>query len=138
MLGMMEKHGITMGDQVIVDDTVSPNGITSHLSSILDLARLLVGGMSHFYPSPLMTPRRRDTISERDRTSDVILRTGKTPWSGNPELVDSTDVDTPYFTPFKSSRMMRPWMCRWDTHSEKEQIWLEAFVEIYRYLKGLD
>ncbi|KAJ5467253.1 hypothetical protein N7475_005005 [Penicillium sp. IBT 31633x] len=140
LLDMMQKYGITSDDKVIVGDHVNSDGSTLQPSSISGLARVLVEGMAYFYPSPLMTPKKRDEMNASSLTNadGMVLRTGNTPWSAEPE---SVGVKDPYFTPHNSGgddSFARPSICQWDPHGKKEQEWLEAFVKMYRYLKGLE
>ncbi|CAG8270295.1 unnamed protein product [Penicillium salamii] len=147
LLAMMDKHRIVKGDQLTVNSAVD-SGAVSHPSSILESAVTLAEGMSHFDPSALMTDEKREKMREMSRLYSfgspdgiVVPRTGNTPWSGKQELVDGVKAEGPYFTPHKIGSdytFRRPEICRWDPHGDGERKWLQAFVELYRYLKGLD
>jgi hypothetical protein len=142
LLNLMQKHNITTGDQLTVDTVVGSNLAAPHPSSIQESARIVAGGMSLFHLSPLMTPKKRSEMRHSMVTNSdgMVIRTGNTPWSEEIELMDCVNVDGPYFTPHKLGTpraFRRPDICQWDPHNLKEEEWLEAFVEVYRYLKGL-
>ncbi|KAJ5346679.1 hypothetical protein N7541_009161 [Penicillium brevicompactum] len=147
LLGLMEKHGLVTGDQLRIDGTPSSDIDVSHPSSIRESAQALVNGMAHFDVSPELNTEMRKTLREMannfgTENSEGILvpRTGNTPWSGEEALVDGVDMEGPFFTPGKTmptNKFIRPGRSRWDPHGEGERKWLEAFVNLYRYLKGL-
>lgn len=147
LLALMEKHGIVKGDQITANAAIK-SGAISHPSSIQESAITLAEGMSHFDPSALMTDEKREKMRETSRLyafgspdGIVVPRTGNTPWSGEQDLMNGVKVEGPYFTPHKIGldyTFRRPEICRWDPHGDGERKWLQAFVDLYRYLKGLE
>ncbi|CAG7920061.1 unnamed protein product [Penicillium olsonii] len=147
LLEMMEKRGILSGDQLTVNASDNSDVAASHPSSIREAANIIVEGMNHFDHSTLSADERekirkwpRSPYDEGPDDVDVA-RTGNTPWSGKQELVNDVNVEGPYFTPHKigkHSTFMRLSDYRWSPHGDGERKWLQAFVDLYRYLKGLE
>lgn len=147
LLGLMEKHGLVTDDELKIEDTANSNPNVSHPSSILQSAQALVNGMARFDVSPELNTEMKKSLREmtkslgtEDNEDIVVPRTGNTPWSEKQALADDVYVEGPYFTPGKimpTQKFIRPGRSRWDPHGEGERKWLEAFVELYRYLKEL-
>ncbi|KAJ5185760.1 hypothetical protein N7491_006372 [Penicillium cf. griseofulvum] len=131
ILSLMQSQGIVVENQVVTDGL--PPSVTK-------LAHIVVCGMSRFYRSPLEI---RNELSKKKlgSTANVegeILRTGNTAWSE--QLKTPLSIDGAFFTPFKTGIVrdfIRPHSCNWEPHSEMEKEWLESFVQLHRYLKGL-
>lgn len=143
LLYMMQKHGLTEGDRVVVSNTIILPGGTSHPSSIVKSVQVIVDGMPKFYISPPETPEQRANITWRNAANEDgdLLRTANTPWSEPFGANERVSLKGPFFTAFKygdSKGYLRPKPLYWDPHNQMEKEWLGSFVEVYRYLKNLD
>ena len=142
LVNMMKEHDIVTGDQLTVNAAIDSDLAASHPYSIRLCARILVDGMSHFDSSLLTTPNKRAQMRKCSiaNSDGRFPRTGNTPWSDEQKLFEGVEVEGPYFTPHNigtEHSFRRPDSCQWDPHGEGEKEWLGAFVEVYRYLKGL-
>lgn len=134
LLRMMEKHRVSSGKEVLLNDPQSP--------AIKDLVRVVVDGMPYFYP---LEPRRPVEVPTYyvTNTAGDILRTENTPWSDERKEKDKPeDLVMPWFTPAlfgiePGFRRVRAFHGQ-EPHAEKEERWLEAFVKLYRYLEKLE
>ena len=143
LLQMMQKHGITEGDQLVASKTVASTGAGSHPSSIINSVRIVIDGMPKFYISPPETAAQKAEFAWRNAANKDgdLLRTANTPWSEPCGASERVSLEGPYFTMFKygsNTSYLRPEALHWDPHHEMEKEWLASFVEVYRYLKNLD
>ncbi|KAJ5159001.1 uncharacterized protein N7500_008652 [Penicillium coprophilum] len=130
MLCSMQSQGIVTNNQVVTD-SLPP--------SVAKLVHIVIRGMPRFYMSSdeiehLSQMKPSPITNEKGE----VLRTGNTLWSEQPKTPVS--IDGSFFTPFKTGsayQFRRPPYFYLDSHSETEKEWLESFVELYRYLKGL-
>lgn len=136
LLCMMEKHRITAGDQIVLAGS-------QHPSSMVKLAQTVVDGMAYFYALDPARPTKIPRYCATNIKGDV-LRTENTPWSDEPKDKDRRgDVDAAArFTPSASTYLPAWGRIRAfdgnEPYSAREEEWVKAFVELYRYLDRLD
>ncbi|OQE32594.1 hypothetical protein PENFLA_c001G01774 [Penicillium flavigenum] len=143
LLHMMQKHGITEGDQLVASKEIASTGAASHPSSIINSVRIVIDGMPKFYISPPETAAQKAEFAWRNAANKDgdLLRTANTPWSEPCGASERVSLEGPCFTMFKYGNnigYLRPKALYWDPHHEMEKEWLTSFVEVYRYLKNLD
>lgn len=131
LLYMIEKHRMSASDQI-------PAG-SQHPPAMANLAQAVVDGMAYFYPP---RPAKRLTFCPINNKGDV-LRTMNTPWSIKPEdKVRWGHVDAVMFTPSMDTHLPAWYRVRefdaHEPHSAREEVWVKAFVELYRYLETLE
>ena len=134
LLCMMEKHRMTAANQILAGSQHPPS-MVKHVQTVVD-------GMAYFYSldpgRPTKTPRYCTTNIKGD-----VLRTESTPWSDEPKDQDQQgQVNVVRFTP-SASKDLSPWrrvraFNGKEPHSTREEVWLKAFVELYRYLERLE
>lgn len=134
LLCMMEKHRVTAGDQILA-------GI-EHPPFMANFAQTVVDGMAYFY---LLDPARPAEIPCHCTINSKgdVLRTENTPWSDEPKNKDRREHgDAVRFTPSASTYLPAWGRIRafngHEPHSTREEGWLKAFVELYRYLEKLE
>lgn len=139
LLQWMEKYGLFTNRRT--DD-----GKHAHPSYIEKHAKTVIEGMPYFFRAfhppgaPEETTQRLAITNEQGK----VRRTMHTPWSdaNAPETSGSTTGNDPSFTVHRiasrveyrlpvSSQGREP-------NDEREQAWLESFVNLYRYLESLE
>lgn len=134
LLYMMEKHRMTASGQI-------PAG-SRHPPAMANLAQAVVAGMAYLYPLGPVRPAKRFGFCPINNRGDV-LRTMNTPWSIEPEEKDRWGhVDAVSFTPSIDTHLPAWYRVResdtYEPHSAGEEVWVKAFVELYRYLETLE
>ena len=129
----MEKHKMTADKNVLAGD--------QHLPAIMELVRVVVDGMPYIYPLDPARATEDFTCSYKTKEGDV-LRTENTPWSGIPKDVEKSEDGPIRFVPDMGAPAWqflreRAWRGL-EPHGEKEEEWVKAFVELYRYLEKLE
>ncbi|KAJ5173210.1 hypothetical protein N7492_005803 [Penicillium capsulatum] len=135
LLRMMEKRRMTSGEKILLAGPQSP--------AVKKLVQTVVEGIPYFYPLDPDRPAEIPDYFPKNPKGD-IARTENTPWSYERENKDQPeDLIVPAFTP--SARGSDPTFfgrrrgfSGQEPHSQKEEEWLDAFVELYRYLERVE
>lgn len=131
LLRRMEKHGIAADNQILTG--------SQHPLSMVNHAQTVVGGMVYFFP---LDPERSNKPPEHCtiNANGDVLRTENTSWSDEP--INREHIDGVRFTPSRCTHLSSWARVRayrgLEPHSSQEEKWLGAFIELYRYLEGLE
>ncbi|KAJ5612534.1 hypothetical protein N7510_005728 [Penicillium lagena] len=147
LIDMLVKHHLATESpdgEAEVPERMPEDGIAisiEHPTSIKRSAQILIIGMPYFYSSfPHSLPHSKHPLITNKKNQ--IFRTANTPWSGKPFIFPDLNLETPCFTPHNSGprpafRRDKPFQL-YEPHDGREEEWLEAFVTLYRYFKGLE
>jgi hypothetical protein len=147
LIDMLVKHQLATESpdgEAEVPETKPGDGLAhpiEHPTSIKRSVQILIIGMPYFYSSfPQSLPHAKQPLITNKKNR--IFRTANTPWSGKPFIFPDLNLETPCFTPHNSG--VRAAFRRdeqfqlYEPHDGREEEWLEAFVSLYRYFKGLE
>lgn len=131
LLFLMEKHKFSSGDELL---SHQPPAIRS-------LARMVVDGLPYFYSQNPVRPAGVQLDSDED-TEKIYPRTQNSPWSPEPGNKDEDNPGSAKFTP-SVQKSLSEWRRTYQfqiyaPHSRLEESWVGSFVELYRFLEGLE
>lgn len=131
LLFLMEKHKLNSGDQLL---SHQPPAIRS-------LARMVVDGLPYFYSQKPARPVGVLLDSDED-TEKIYPRTQYSPWSPEQGQNDEENSGSAKFTP-SVQKSLNEWRRThafqiYAPHSRLEENWVGCFVELYRFLEGLE
>ncbi|CAL5868724.1 uncharacterized protein PFLUO_LOCUS2951 [Penicillium psychrofluorescens] len=148
LVNMLVKHQLATESpdgEVEVPERRPEDGLAhpiEHPTSIKRSVQILIIGMPYFYLSfpQSLPPAKHPLIT--DKKTNRIYRTANTPWSGKPFIFPDLNPEAPCFTPHNSGVRLAfrrdKQFQGYEPHNAREEEWLEAFVNLYRYLKGLE